>query len=89
MAALLILQTVTSHHDLKGLRHLYGSVELHVRGLRTLRVDAGSCGQLLSSILINKLPTEMHFIISCELGDGKRNVDINVLVCGVVLVKYN
>ena len=52
MDALLILQTVTSHHDLKGLRHLCGSVELHVRGLRTL-VDAESCGQLLSSILIN------------------------------------
>ena len=78
MDALLILQTVTSHHDLKGLCHLYGSVESHVRGLRTL-VDAGSCGQLLSSILINKLPTEMHFIVSCELGDSSGMLRSTVL----------
>ena len=56
MDAQLILQTVTSHHDLKGLCRLYDSVESHVRGLRALGVDAGSYGQLLSSMLMNKLP---------------------------------
>ena len=66
-------------------------MESHARGLRTLRVDAGSCGQLLSSILINKLPAEKHLIISRELHDDKWNVEvycsiIGVLVCGVVLV---
>ena len=71
MDALLILQTVTSHHNLKGLHCLYDPVESHVRGLRALGVDAGSYGQLLSSILMNKLPAEMRLIIICELGDGK------------------
>ena len=74
MDALLILQTVTSHYDLKGLHHLYESVESYVRELRALGVDAGSYGQLLSSILMNKLPTEMHLIISHERG-GKWNIE--------------
>ena len=33
MDALLNLSTVNSHHDLRGLRHLYDAVETHVRGL--------------------------------------------------------
>ena len=75
MNALLILQTVASHYDLKGLRHLYDTVESLVRGLRALGIDSESYGQLLSSILMNKLPTEMRLIISRELGGGKWNVD--------------
>ena len=75
MDALLILQTVTSHYDLKGLRRLYDTVESHVRGLRALGIDAVSCGQLLSSILMNKLPAEMHLIISHELSGGKWNIE--------------
>ena len=70
MDALLILQTVTSQHNLKGLCCLYDPVESHVMGLRALGVDAGSYGQLLSLILMNKLSTEMRLIIICELGDG-------------------
>ena len=75
MDALLILQTVTSYYDLKGLRHLYDSVESHVRGLRALGIDAVPCCQLLSLILMNELPTKMHLIISCELSGGKWNVE--------------
>ena len=41
MNSLLHLPSVTSHHDLKGLRHLYDSVEANVRGLRALRVHMG------------------------------------------------
>ena len=73
--ALLILQTVTSHHDLKGVCCLYDSVESHVRGLRALGVDAGSYGQLLSSTLMNKLPQEMCLFISYDIGGGKWNVE--------------
>ena len=71
MNTLLILQTVTPHYKFKGLRHVYDSVESNVRGLRALGVDAGSYGQLLSSILMNKLPAEMHLVVSRELGGGK------------------
>ena len=75
MDALLILQTVASHYDLKGLHHLYDTVESLVRGLRGLGIDSESYGQLLSSILTNKLPAEMRLIISRELGGGKWNVE--------------
>ena len=71
MNALLILQTVSSHHDFI----ISMTVKSHMRGLRALRVDAGSYGQLLSSILMNKLLTEMHLIISHEPSSGKWNVE--------------
>ena len=53
-----------SHHDLKGLRHLYDSVETHVRGLRALGVSADLYGILLTSILMNKLPLEIRLVVS-------------------------
>lgn len=71
MDALLNLPTIHSHHDLKGLRHLYDSVEAHVRGLRALGVTADSYGGLLTSILMNKLPSEIRLIISRELTEEK------------------
>lgn len=46
-----------------------------MRGLRSLGINAESYGQLLSSILMNKLPPEMRLIISRELGGGKWNVE--------------
>ena len=88
MDALLILQTVTSHHNLKGLCHLYDSVESHVSWLRALRVDAGSYGQFLSSILINKLPAEMRLIISRELGGGKWKVEMmRIINCKIEVIE--
>ena len=83
--ALLILQSVTSYHDLKELCHLYDSVESHVRVLRALTVDAASYGQLSSSIPMIKLPTEMHLIISRELDGGKWNVEeiIRIMNCEI------
>lgn len=48
------------HHNLRGLRHLYDTVEAHVRGVRALGVTADSYGGLLTSILLSKLPTVDH-----------------------------
>ena len=67
MDALLGLTSITSHHDLKGLRRLYDAVEAHVRGLRALGVSSESYGGLLTSILMNKLPPEIRLIISREI----------------------
>ena len=75
MDALLNLPAVSSHHDIKGLRHLYDSVEAHVRGLRALGVTADSYGGLLTSILMNKLPSEIRLIISRELTEEKWDVE--------------
>ena len=46
-----------------------------MRGLRALGIDSESYGQLLSSILMNKLHAEMRLIISHEFVGGKWNVE--------------
>lgn len=75
MGALLALPTVTSHQDIKSLCRLYDSVESHVRGLRALGVNTESYGQLLSAILMNKLPAEMRLIMSRKLGTSRWDVE--------------
>ena len=39
---LLSVTTVTSHHDVKGLRRLCGTVEIHIHGLKALGMAAES-----------------------------------------------
>ena len=60
MEELLQLNSVASSTNLKGLRRLYDTVESHVRGLKSLGIGAESYGSLLSSVLMNKLPTEFR-----------------------------
>ena len=68
MDALLNTHAVALPHNLKGLRHLYDSVETQiVRGLRALGVPSESYGSLLSSVLMNKLPQELRLIVSKKL----------------------
>ena len=69
MDALLNLETVSSLHNLKGLRTLCDSIESHVRSLGSLGVSSASYGSLLSSILMNKLPHELRVIVSRKVGD--------------------
>ena len=51
MDLLLNIDPVTSQHNLKGLRHLYDTVESQVRSLKALGVSADSYGSILSSVL--------------------------------------
>ena len=67
MEALLNVGTVSSHHDIKGLRKLNDTVESHVRGLRALGVPTESYGGLLTSVIISKLPPEIKLIVSREM----------------------
>ena len=64
MEALLTVQGVTSHHDIKGLQKLHDSVEAYIRGLRALRVPAQTYGGLLTSVLVNKLPPELRLVVT-------------------------
>ena len=58
---------VYSSYDLRGLRQLYGLVEVHVRGLKALGVPSDFYSSLLSSFLMNKVPQEVRLIISREV----------------------
>lgn len=71
MEALMNVTNISSHHDVKGLRKLHDTVEAHVRGLKTLGVSPESYGSLLTSVLVNKSPPEIHLIVSRAMSAEK------------------
>ena len=75
MDALLNLPAVTSHYDLRGLRHLYDSVEAHVRGLRALGVPAESYGGLLEQVAIRDTTHHQSGTHRGEVGYGEVDED--------------
>ncbi|CAB4034050.1 Hypothetical predicted protein [Paramuricea clavata] len=77
MNALLNLPKVTNVDDLKALRQLHDKVESHMRGLKSLEVDSGSYGSLLTPILIDKLPKELRLEVTKQL---KEDWDLDELI---------
>ena len=77
MNALLNLPKVTNVDDLKSLRQLHDKVESHMRGLKSLEVDSGSYGSLLTPVLVEKLPKELRLEATRKL---KENWGIDELV---------
>ena len=51
-------------------------MEVHVRGLKALGVSSKSCGSLLSSVLMNKIPQDLHLIVSREIKGGDWELDL-------------
>ena len=68
MEALCNIPNVGSIDNVKMLRQLYDKVETHVRSLTSLGVNSGSYGNLMISILMNKLPQAMRVIVTKALG---------------------
>lgn len=75
MDLLLNMSTVTSHSDLKGLRHFYDCVESNVRGLKAMGVSVNSYGGLLISIILNKLPSDVRLLVSRQFTEDTWNAD--------------
>ena len=75
MDVLLNAEPVTSQHNLSGLRHLYDLIESHVRSLKSLGVTSESYGSLLSSVLLNKLPTELRLIVTRKVSEEEWSLD--------------
>ena len=75
MDVLLNVDPVTSAQNVKGLRHLYDLVESHVRSLNSLGVTSDSYGNLLSPVLLNKLPPELRLIVSHEVSESDWSLD--------------
>ena len=71
MDLLLYLEAMSSIYNLKGLRYLFDAVESNVRGLRALGAAASSYGGLLSSILMARLPAELHLMVSRRLSEDE------------------
>ena len=85
MDTLLEIESVSSADNIKALRHLYDQVEFQVRSLKSLEVPLDSYGNLLSSLLMNRLPQDLCLIISREIGDEEWNIDqlMNIVECEV------
>ena len=75
MDALMCLAVVTSHNDLKSLRRLYDGVELHTRSLKSLGVNPDSYGELLTSVLMNKLPHGLQLLVSRQISEDDWRLD--------------
>ena len=67
---------MTGNNDVKALRRLYDVVESNVRSLKSLGVPAESYGSLLSTVVMNKLPTELRLIIGRKIGDDDWKLDV-------------
>jgi len=57
------VEAINSSRDLKASHKLYDFFEYHVRSLNALGVDPSTDGSMLSSVLMNKLPSELQLII--------------------------
>ena len=72
---LLQLPVVGSVNDVKGIRQLYEKIEIHIRGLQALGVEAQQHGSLLVPVLLSKVPQELRLIISREFYTGNWSLD--------------
>ena len=75
MDILLNLDPVTSVQNLKGLRSLYDTVESHIRALKSLRIPSQSYGNLLCSMLMNKLPQDLRILVSRDIKNDNWDLD--------------
>ena len=69
MEILLNAESVSSANQVAALRKLYDKIESNVRGLASLGVTLDSYVSLLSSVLIQKLPSELRLIIGRRVTD--------------------
>ena len=82
MEALLSLPTVTSVYELRNLLQLYDKVESHVRSLKSIGVAASSYGNLLASILMKKIPSDLCLIVSRETVEDNWDLDSLLKILG-------
>lgn len=75
MDAMLNLPSVKNIYDIKGIRQFYDKVEANVRGLKSLEIPSTSYGNLMLSILMNKLPQDLRLIITRKMQGDEWNLD--------------
>ena len=75
MDTLLRLESVASALNVKALRYFYDQLEFQVRGLKSLEIPVNSYGNLLSSLLMNRLPQEIRLLLSRQISDGEWQIE--------------
>ena len=71
MGSLLKLPSLFNCNDIRKLRQLYDTIEVHIRGLRSLDVSSETYGTLLLPVLLSKIPEEIRLIIGRKVKDDR------------------
>ena len=58
------LTTVKSVREVKKVREIYDSIEIHVRNLNSLKIDTSQYGPVLVFIVMSKLPDDIRLLIT-------------------------
>ena len=75
METLLKVTPVYNGKDAAKLRKSYDEIEVQIRGLQSMGIQADSYGTLLVPVLLSKLPGDVKLEISRGVEDGKWNLD--------------
>jgi hypothetical protein len=75
MDALLKLEGTTCNSDVNKIRRVYDSIEVHVRGLKTLGVESEQYGTLLVPIILSKVPEDLRLILSRQISTENWKLD--------------
>jgi hypothetical protein len=71
-----LLNIMIAQNNTSSLRMLFDKLESHVRQLRALGVKEEAYDSLLPSILMNKLPAEMKFVITKRVSEDDWTLSI-------------
>jgi len=69
MESLIKIPSCTSEHS-GALRTVYDKIMVNIRGLEAIRVTLDQYGSFLISVIMTKLPDEIHLRIACEAGQN-------------------
>ena len=77
METLLDLNPVASDQNLRGHGKLYNDVEANTQSLKAFGVEPETYGAMLASVLLDKLPTDLRFIV------GRKTTDAELILTGL------
>lgn len=69
------IDPVTSEQNLWGLRKLYNDVEANTRSLKALGVEPETYRIMLASVLLGKLTSDLHLIVSRKISNAELTLD--------------
>ena len=75
MGSLLKLPSLFNCNDIRKLRQLYDTIEVHIRGLQSLDVSSETYGMLLVPVLLSKILEEIRLIIGRRVKDDTWDLD--------------
>ena len=75
VSSLLKLPSLFNCNDIRKLRQLYDTIEVHIRGLQSLDVSSETYGMLLVPVLLSKIPEEIRLIIGRKVKDDTWDLD--------------